>query len=402
MIGEATSVAGPLLDEEALTRRIFQHLDNGTTDLAPDTWAEPVENYRSPGRLAAEVELVLRRHPSAFCPSAALAEPGSYLARDAVGVPLVAVRGRDGKVRAFRNACRHRGTAIASGQGCAKALVCPYHGWVYGLDGGLRQVPDEFGFPGLDKARRGLVPVRTEERGGLVFVTQDEPADGATLEWLPELVGPGQALLSSGDVEVEANWKVLLEGFLEGYHLKATHRDTFLPFGYDNVNVVETFGSHSRVAFPFRRIEGLRDRPGPRRLDGMVTFVHHVFPNTVVARLAHHTTVVVLEPVATDRTRFVTFRLGYQGSGGETDRRGGAGEGSEAGEARDAADGDAAARDAGFVDQGAAEDLAVACAVQRGLASGANEVLTFGRFEGAIRHFHRRLHELLPSDPQRG
>lgn len=366
--------AGRLLDDSALIRRIFDHLDNGTTDLAPETWSEPVANYLSPARLAAEVA-VLRRQPTPFCPSAALPSAGSYLARPAAGVPIVAVRGRDGRVRAFRNACRHRGTAVVDGRGCSKALVCPYHGWVYGLDGSLRQVPDGYGFPGLDKADRGLVPVRAEERGGLVFVTQ-EPHDEVSVGPLPELIDGDQQVLSSGDTEIAANWKVFAEGFLEGYHIKATHRETFLPFGYDNVNVVEAFGRHSRVTFPFRRIEALRDRPVDEwRIDGVATVVHNVFPNTMVVRFSQHTLVAVLEPITADRTRLVTFQL----AGPSTGRDPGA-------DAR---------RDADFVALGAVEDLAMAEAVQVGLASGANDVLTFGRFEGALAHFHRQLDELV-------
>jgi phenylpropionate dioxygenase-like ring-hydroxylating dioxygenase large terminal subunit len=368
-----------LLDGPSLVERVFEHLDHGTTDLAEETWREPVERYRSPERLRREVDEVLRRQPVAFCPSAALPGVGDYLARDAAGIPLVAVRDRDGTVKAFLNSCRHRGTAVVSGTGCAKSLVCPYHGWVYRLDGALRHVPDAHGFPGLRPEERGLVAVPTAEHGGLVFVAQQSRSlDPDALADVPELVGADQRLLGSGEVAVDANWKVLVEGFLEGYHIKATHPETFLPFGYDNVTVVEAAGRHSRVTFPFRRIESLRDRPTHERaIDGMATLVHHVFPNTIVARLSHHTTMVVLEPTATNRTTLVTYRLGN----------------------RPAADGaDAAARDTAFVALGAIEDRDVACAVERGLASGANEVVEFGRFEGALTHFHRQLHELLDGD----
>src|SRR5688572_27111055 len=100
-ITEAAVTTGGLLDDAALIERILTHLDEGTTDLAEGTWREPVDNYRSASRLAAEIEL-LRRCPTPFCPSAALPDPGSYVAREAAGVPLLAVRGRDGVVRAFR------------------------------------------------------------------------------------------------------------------------------------------------------------------------------------------------------------------------------------------------------------------------------------------------------------
>jgi phenylpropionate dioxygenase-like ring-hydroxylating dioxygenase large terminal subunit len=245
---------------------------------------------------------------------------------------------------------------------------------VYGSDGSLRHVPDEYGFPGLDRDSRGLVGVRVVERAGLVFAAQDPPYDGADdLADLPDLVG-GQTLRGHHELTLQANWKVLVEGFLEGYHIKSTHRRTFFPFGYDNVNVIETLGRHSRVTFPFRRIEALRELPRPQRhLDGMVTVVYHLFPNVIVAQLSHHTTLVVLEPEAPDRTTMVTYQLANPSTS------------------------EAADRDAEFVEQGVAEDREMALSVQRGLATGANEVLEFGRFEGAIAHFHRQLAELLPA-----
>src|SRR5205823_5156672 len=145
----AEPVAG-YLDEDALIARILGHIDRETTDTAARSWREPVEHYRSETRLAKEVESALRRWPVPFCPSAALPAPGSYVARDAAGVPVVVVRGRDGNVRGFRNACRHRGATVVSGSGCAKSLVCPFHGWNYRLDGSLCRVPDAYGFPDLD------------------------------------------------------------------------------------------------------------------------------------------------------------------------------------------------------------------------------------------------------------
>lgn len=376
-IAESTTAMSGLLDDASLIQRILDHLDQGTTDLAEDTWREPVANYRSASRLSAEMEGVLRRYPTPFCPSAAVAETGSYVARNAAGVPIVVVRGHDGVVRAFRNACRHRGTAVASGSGCAKSLVCPYHGWVYRLDGRLRHVPDEHGFPCLDKSTRGLVEVSAQERAGLVFVTQDEPAlPGASLDGLPQLIGADQSLVGSSELIVEANWKVFVEGFLEGYHIRATHPETFYPFGYDNLNVIEPFGRNSRVTFPFRRIEKLREVPAAeRRIDGTVTCVYHLFPTGAVIRLTHHSIVVIVDPISIDRTNTATYMLTNRGSGAEA-----------------RAD---AERDSDFVTRGAAEDRAMAMAVQRGLASGANQTLEFGRFEGAITHFHRQLHELL-------
>ncbi len=244
-----------------MVQRVLDHIDNRTTDLAETTWREPVENYRSAERYRAELERVLRREPVGFCPSAALPEPGSFVAREAAGTPIVAVRGRDGVVRAFLNACSHRGAQVACDPtGCAHALVCPYHGWTYGLDGTLKGVPHGHGFPDLDRAAGGLTPLAAFERGGVVFVSQQPPTPAAAdaLDGLPSLIPESYRFVRVDELDVAANWKIAVEGFLEGYHIRSTHPDTFYPLQYDNLNVVETFGRNSRVTFPYRNIEALR------------------------------------------------------------------------------------------------------------------------------------------------
>jgi phenylpropionate dioxygenase-like ring-hydroxylating dioxygenase large terminal subunit len=216
--------------------------------------------------------------------------------------------------------------------------------------------------------------VRARERGGLVFVTQDPQAADDALDDLPELIGKDQRLFAARESRVPANWKLFLEGFLEGYHIRSTHPKTFFPYGFDNLNVVEYFGRNSRVTFPFQRIRKLRELPPEeRRVEGSVTYVHQIFPNAVVVMLSHHTLLSVLEPVSTNETRLVSYALTQ----------------------RPASDPDAVAaaqRDAAFVNQtGGAEDLAVVCSIQASLESRANDVFVYGRFEGAIAHFHRHL-----------
>src|SRR5690349_4852314 len=186
------------MDDRSVAQRVLDHIANGTTDLGTAVWREPVDNYRSPERLTAEIERVLRRSPTPFCPSVALPEAGSYIAREAAGTPIVVVRGTDGKARAFRNACRHRGMQVASGNGCARAFVCRYHGWTYNLEGELRHIPHEDGFPGFDREQHPLVPVAATEKLGLVFIAQDGPlAADASLDGLDRLIGPDQRLFAT-------------------------------------------------------------------------------------------------------------------------------------------------------------------------------------------------------------
>src|SRR5829696_6198043 len=173
-------------------------------------------------------------------------------------MPLFAVRDRDGRARVFRNSCRHRGVALVEGAGCSHALVCRYHGWTYRLDGSLAHVPHPAGFPDLDIAERGLVEVASAEVDGLVVIGGAEPgagsADGGVdlaaladgTPWRAKLV-PASRMFDVTAAVRPMNWKVLVEQFLEGYHIRSTHRETFYPVQYDNLNVIETFGPNSRI-----------------------------------------------------------------------------------------------------------------------------------------------------------
>lgn len=364
-----------LLNDAELVERIFAHIDGKSTDKGTTVWREPAENYSSAERFAAELE-VLRRVPMAFCPSAALPESGSYIARTTVGTPLLVVRGTDGIVRGFRNACRHRGMKVEEGEGCKRAFSCPYHAWTYGLDGSLRHVPGEEGFPDLDKAAHGLVPVAAvHEKGGLVFVTQDAPLSDGALPDVPELLPADYVLFNKLEFDDKANWKLIGETSMEGYHIKALHNQSFFPYGYDNLNVVELHGRNSRIVFPFRRIEKLRQLPREQwNVQGRLTDVHQLFPNTHVSFLSSHAMLIILEPVTPTETHWVVYQLAPKIKDGQP------------------LDLEEARRDANFVqDAGLTEDRAAARAIQEGLAARANSHFTFGHYEQAIGHFHRHL-----------
>ena len=136
-----------LLDDQQAIERIFTHIDNGTTDLGDTVWRQPVEHYHSQERFDAEMAM-LRSRPVPFCPSAAIPDKGSYIARQSAGTPLVVVRGKDGQVRAFINACRHRGMQVASGSGCSHVpLSAPImHGFIT-LTASLKLFQVRRGFP---------------------------------------------------------------------------------------------------------------------------------------------------------------------------------------------------------------------------------------------------------------
>lgn len=115
-------------------------------------------------------------------------------------------------------------------------------------------------------------------------------------------------MFSYGEVIDEANWKLLTETLLEGYHIKSLHKDTFYPFGLDNINLVETSGPNSRVIFPFKRIEKIRDvDPSERKLNGVATSVFHLFPNASVSILSKHSSLTIMEPLSPSSVKIVSY-----------------------------------------------------------------------------------------------
>jgi phenylpropionate dioxygenase-like ring-hydroxylating dioxygenase large terminal subunit len=367
-----------LLNKNEVIDRVFAHIDNGTTDLGTSQWHEPVDNYTNESRYEKEIAL-LRQRPVVFCPSAAIPDAGSFISRTAAGTPLLVVRDNDLKVRAFINACRHRGMKVASGQGCKRTFSCPYHGWTYNLDGSLRGVPGEEAFPDLEKETAGLKELFAIERGGLVYVQQEGAPRLETLDTALDFFEPSQLLIHQSDTLDEANWKLLTETLLEGYHIKSLHRESFYPFGLDNVNVVESFGQNSRVVYPFKRIEKLRAvSPDDREIEGFATLVYHLFPNVSVSVLSKHTSVTVIEPLSPSRTQMFSYYIKHSAKNGVEISV------------------EEAMRDVDFVNQsGQEEDRAAARDIQETVTTSANSHLTFGYYEKAIVSFHQQLqHEL--------
>jgi phenylpropionate dioxygenase-like ring-hydroxylating dioxygenase large terminal subunit len=162
--------------------------------------------------------------------SGELARPG-YLATEVGRTPVVVTHDREGELRAFVNVCRHRAAVVATGQGSRETLQCPYHAWTYGLDGRLRSAPrsdEEQDFPQDELC---LVPLAVDTWGPFLFVNagpEPEPL-AAALGSMPAQVaelGLGVDSLvhhSRWEADIEANWKVVCENFLECYHCQVAH-----------------------------------------------------------------------------------------------------------------------------------------------------------------------------------
>ncbi len=157
-------------------------------------------------------------------------KPGDYYAVNFAGVPVVIVRDEKGEVRAFANTCRHRGARIADGKGNTRAFKCPYHAWVYGLDGRLKGAAGMENTKGFDRANYGLVPIRLETWGGYIFINFDDKAESLAnyLGDLPEELASYNCedLVTTRvtEYDLKCNWKLFIENAMEEYHLPTVHK----------------------------------------------------------------------------------------------------------------------------------------------------------------------------------
>jgi phenylpropionate dioxygenase-like ring-hydroxylating dioxygenase large terminal subunit len=160
-----------------------------------------------------------------------VSEPGQFFTTRAGLVPIVVVRDEDGNLNAFVNICRHRATEVAEGRGRRMSLQCPYHAWTYGLDGCLRSAPRSELEPGFDRAEFGLVPVAVDTWGPFVFVNRNLDAQPLAryLGGLPQIVADAGVDLGRmrfrdhAESEIAANWKAVVENYLECYHCPTAH-----------------------------------------------------------------------------------------------------------------------------------------------------------------------------------
>jgi phenylpropionate dioxygenase-like ring-hydroxylating dioxygenase large terminal subunit len=216
-----------------------------------------------------------------------VAEPGDVVAREVAGVPVMITRHQDGQLRAFLNACSHRGMTLCDGVDNSRRLTCPYHAWNYDLRGELVGIPNRDRFPELDTDTLGLSPLPVAIQAGLVVVglQPDVEVSGFLDPLGDEYTWLGYDRYRSGSERLlrkQANWKLMVDLNNEAYHVPSLHRDSLLPFLSDHCTV-DTFGPHSRMCVPFKGLEAIADVPEadwPERLDTIM--VTCIFPSTVL------------------------------------------------------------------------------------------------------------------------
>jgi choline monooxygenase len=313
-----------------------------------------------------------------------VAEPGTWLASEVAGEPVIVTRAEDGTLRAFYNVCRHRGGPLALGDGCGRVLKCQYHGWTYRLDGRLRGVPHWNLVELFDRDAYGLVPLRVDTWEGLVFVNLDPAAAplAETFAGVAERIAPVRlrdlVFRERVEYDVRANWKVYVENYLEGYHVPIVHPELVKLYDFSSYDteISETWSlQHS----PLTRDEHIYGKGGR-------AWYFCMFPNFMLNILPGRLQTNLVLPDGPERCR-VVFEYFYA----------------------DLETPEAWARiaeDLAFADRVQEEDVEICEHVQRGLRSRGYDRGRFSvNFEGGVFHFQNRLRrawrEWLEGDAER-
>ena len=374
----------PTSDTRRLTESQMQAiLSLPNHESAPTPTEESTQSvhvYTDPAHFERERKLLLHRTPLPITASGMLAKPGSVFAHDGFGVPVLLTRDDNGTVHAFLNACTHRGATIVetSEPHCTKRLTCPFHAWTFSLDGRLVAVPRNETFPTLDKQQHGLRRLPVCEAGGIIWVglDPDQPIDfsdvqGQIARDFEAFNIPAMHVYGTRTFDLAANWKLLIETFLETYHVPPLHAKTVAPFFAQVPTLMFNFGPHTRQTIG--RVQFTRESLDVHvdELHKQVTHAYHLFPTAVLVTSPYHMNFVTVMPQAANRSIVVCHMLTPKEA--NTDKL------KELYERT---------LSFNFDSVFGAEDFRAAQLVQKGLESKALKQVRFGGLEQALQTFH--------------
>ncbi len=339
-----------------------------------------VDQYQSESIFQRERDEMFARLPAVAAHVSELPNAGDFVKREIAGRSILVTRDAHGEVHAFLNICRHRGTQLVGDEsGCKHRFTCPYHAWSYANTGELVSVPHmDTGFPDLDKAQYSLKSLQCEERFGFVWVIAmpDVSFDFDAYYAPIAAEAEGLDLANMGIAHQEkkvhnSNWKILVEGGLESYHFKVAHRKTIGPYFEDNLFSYQMLGDHMRSVLMRSSMHVLRDQPTDKwRLRDHANIIYTFFPTTQLLVQKDHVVWINSRPVSASQTELTLATLAPKSRLAEEAYW---------------------EKNHQITSTTLNEDFVIGESIQNGFASGANDVITFGRFEGALPEFNRTI-----------
>ena len=283
----------------------------------------PGRDYHAPEVFAVERERVFAHAWVCVGRAEHLADPGDYVTPEVAGETPIVIRGQDGRLRAFANACRHRGTMLLEGEGTVRgAIKCPYHAWTYGFDGRLLGSPNVGPDDGIDRDVVGLWEVPLAEFDGFVFLNLDgeapsiEEAVASQPDSPLELARYRVGALRSGArrvYDMAANWKIVVENYHECLHCPTVHPELVRIVPLYRRGEVEEEGQllgntmgEGLTSFTATGTSSLPSLPGLDDIDIHTFYGVYLFPNLIVNYHSETVNAVTIYPVGPARTRVVS------------------------------------------------------------------------------------------------
>lgn len=230
----------------------FDHISAGYDPDPALSMSLHADAYTDPRWHEIDQRAIFARSWQWLCHVERLREPGAYVTGTVAGLPIVAVRDEAGTLRAFYNVCKHRAHELLTGEGVRRSIVCPYHAWTFDLTGRLRRARHTGAMPGFDPTKVCLDQVRVTEFGGMVYVNLDpaaaplrEQAGGLEAEITERAPDVAKLTLARRlTYAIAADWKNVVDNFLECYHCHVAHKD-FVSLVDMSTYEVTTYGIYS-------------------------------------------------------------------------------------------------------------------------------------------------------------
>jgi nitrite reductase/ring-hydroxylating ferredoxin subunit len=286
-------------------------------EVVPLDDRKPVSFFFDEDQYRLEMEKIYRRLPVPIGVSPMLPEPGTAVANDSYGVPVLLMRSRDGEVRAFLNACKHKGSKLITEPGVvqkAPRVVCPYHAWAFGLDGKLLAIPRADTFCNIEKNQHNLTELPCREAGGLIWVILDKNArsDFSMVEDdlsadLGALGLPMAHIYGYKTFDLKANWKLVLEPFLEIYHVQRLHAKSIASQFVDNPTITTQMGAHIRSVSG--RADFSPELIGAGNIHKYVTQSYRLFPNGILITSPYYISLMIIMPTSVSTTKVDYYML---------------------------------------------------------------------------------------------
>ena len=284
-------------DQLRCARRLLGHVENRGTDKEKSIYFQDVSKYTSRDRLEGEKKSILKKYPLLIGFSNDIASAGDYIAEDFVGTPVLVVRAKDGSLKAFLNMCSHRGACVASGKGeGARGFVCPYHGWVYNTDGDLVTLPHKEDFSPLSKAELSLQKLPVQEKYGMIWLGLTPGQTFDIDDHLDEFARDFRAFgyekyhhFKTLEITRNMNWKMVIDTFLENYHLRTLHKNTIGDSILSYTQLSDAAGKNQRLIQARKNFAELRQIEETEWDFLKRTAIAYVlFPNTLFIHQSDH------------------------------------------------------------------------------------------------------------------